>query len=167
MDRIRPAVLAVLAYLLMQQAALAQMSDRNQLATVEAVAVVYVYEIHPACLLSPGDLKDEAEWILRNSGITVADSPSGNAHELRIDVVSRRAQEGECMAGISSQLGRFYPVDAGAAGGVKEPAFVLAHQDRMSVHTGPEPGFTAQLRRFIRKSVTGLASKIVEARGAR
>ena len=82
-------------------------------------------------------------------------------------VEERGDQLAAALLSVASQLGRFYPVDTGAGRGANEQAFVLAHQDRMSVHTGPEPGFTAQLRRFIRKSVSNLAEKILEARAGR
>ncbi|NNE84588.1 MAG: hypothetical protein HKN28_11515, partial [Alphaproteobacteria bacterium] len=56
-------------FLLLQQMAQAQLFDEKQLAKVVEVEVVFEYEIRPACLLSPGDLKDEAQRVLRNSGI--------------------------------------------------------------------------------------------------
>ncbi|NNE84589.1 MAG: hypothetical protein HKN28_11520, partial [Alphaproteobacteria bacterium] len=107
------------------------------------------------------------EWVLRNSGIAVADHETYDAHQLRINVVAEHAYPGGCVASISTQLGRFDTLDTGTVDGVKESAFVLAYQSRLSIHIGPEPGFTPQLRIFIRDSVTDLANKILEARTAR
>ncbi|NKB48395.1 MAG: hypothetical protein GKS02_03410 [Alphaproteobacteria bacterium] len=167
MKRVRPAALAILASLLLPQMAQAQLFDADQLAKVEEVEVVFVYEIRPACLLSPGDLKDEAEWVLRNSGIAVADHASQIAHKLQINVVAERAYTQGCAASISTQLVRLDTLDSGSVDSVKESAFVLAYQNRLSLHIGPEPGFTPQLRIFINQSVTALANKIVEARTGR
>ena len=83
MKRVLPAV-AILAFLILPQAAQAQYFDQDQLAKVEKIFVEVIDGVSDGCLPSPNVLKVEAELILRRSGITAADGLRGGAYQLAI-----------------------------------------------------------------------------------
>ena len=184
MKRLLPAI-AIVAFLILPQAAQAQYLDREQLARVEevSVAVSVPADMKGGCLPSPNVLKPnvlkveaeleaelilrrsanvlkvEAELILRRSGITVVN----NEIPVREHFVDITLTGGEltstpsCIGNLEVLVSRFETLLEGSSGAVT--AF-----QRARVLFGPKADFQKQLRNFVNEAVTELAKEILKAR---
>ena len=164
MKRLMPTV-AILAFLILPQAAQAQLSKptgfdlEEQLRKVEQIHVGVADSVKGGCLPSQNVLKVEAELILRRSGITVTDSVSFPAYILHIQPTGDELT-GKilgCVGSIRIDLWRFELLGDQTDGEVR-----VAQDD--AVFWGPKAGFQEQLRTFVNTATTALANKILKAR---
>jgi hypothetical protein len=131
----------------------------GQLGKVTAINVVVNDGVKDGCLPRPHTLRNDAELILRRSGITVVESGDVSTipkHTLRIDAVGF-AIIGGCTTSLTILLSRYEKLDDGSVGEVYAAR-------TSSIFAGPHDRMTLQLREAVNETVSNLADKILKAR---
>ena len=100
MKRLLPAI-AILALLILPQAAWAQIFFEQQIPKIDNIFVAFEDHVEDGCLPSPNILKVEAELVLGRSGITITNKDDGTPHVLLIATFGSAASETTCVGDIS------------------------------------------------------------------
>jgi len=158
MKRLLPAI-AIMALLILPQAAQAQFYEQAQLAKVEEIFVIVVDNVGDGCLLSPNVLKVEAELILRRSGITVTADQNEVVPWLIISPQGFEvAETADCTGNIDVDLLQRQWLTDGTSG------LVMFASDSGYLYW-KKSGFQNRLRTAVNQKVTALANEILKARG--
>ena len=153
------AAAAILALLILPQAARAQWFDKDRLPKVALIYVDVADGVRGGCLPSPNVLKVEAELILRRSGIAVTVFDYG-AHRLLIEVGGEPDSiAGRCVGSYEISLQRSEPLRDGTFGIVrvsKSSGYLLTRKET----------YQGTLLTIVNEDTTALANAILKARAA-
>ena len=160
MKRLLPA-LAILAFLILPQAAQAQVFFEQQIPKIDKIFVVYENHVEDDCLPSSSILKVEAELILRRSHIAIAEKDDGTPHVLLITVFGSAADGSWCLGDIDMEVFRAETLADGTVG------YVVAAAMGWKPIFGRKPDFQNAFREAVNHQVTALANEILKARANR
>ena len=159
MKRLLPAV-AILALLILPQAAWGQPDVSLQLRKVKEVYINLDDGVEDGCLPSPNVLIVESELILRRSGIAIREPKPGplSAYGLQIGVIGSFTAGMGCIGGINFSFGRLEGLHDGTAGWVQA-------YERWGTVVAAKANFQGDLRNLVNQFTTELANQILKARG--